>query len=99
METSGVAERRCQRGAGRRRRRCCSSVLRSGSEAQEAEEQRKKTMAWGKKEEFTPAVLFIYRRVGVVGVEVSHYHDRFCHKSPRGGTEWGGGSCNRAMTL
>jgi hypothetical protein len=40
---------------------------------QEAEEQREKTMAWGKKEKFTPAVLFIYRRVRVVGVEVLHY--------------------------
>jgi hypothetical protein len=38
---------------------------------QEAEEQRKKTMAWGKKEKFTPAVLFIYRRVRVVGIVAS----------------------------
>jgi hypothetical protein len=30
-------------------------------------------MVWGKKEKFTPAALFIYRRVGVVGVVVLHY--------------------------
>jgi hypothetical protein len=62
---------------------------------QEAEEQRKKMMAWGKKEKFTPTVLFIYRGVGVVGVAVLHYPDRFCGDSPRGGAEWGGGSSNR----
>jgi hypothetical protein len=38
-------------------------------------------MAWGKKEKFTPAVLFIYPRVRVVGVEVLHYPDRFCSKT------------------
>jgi hypothetical protein len=51
---------------------------------------------WGKKEKFTPVALFIYGRVGVMGVEVLHYPDRFCGKSPHGGTEWGGGYCNRA---
>jgi hypothetical protein len=35
-------------------------------------------------------------QVRVVGMVVLHYPDRFCGKSPRGGTEWGGGSCNRA---
>jgi hypothetical protein len=63
---------------------------------QEAEEQRKKTMAWGKKEKFTPTVLFIYRRVRVMGVAVLHYTDHFCGDSPHGGAEWGGGYCNRA---
>jgi hypothetical protein len=53
-------------------------------------------MAWGKKERFTPAALFICRGVRIVGVVVLHYPDRFCGKSPHGGTEWGGGSCNRA---
>jgi hypothetical protein len=53
-------------------------------------------MVWGKKEKFTPAALFIYRRVRVVGVVVLHYPGRFYGKSPRGDTEWGGGSCNRA---
>jgi hypothetical protein len=72
------------------------SVPQSGGEVQEAEEQRKKTMAWGKKEKFTPAVLFIYHRVRVVGVAVLHYPDCFCGDSPRGGAEWGGGYCNRA---
>jgi hypothetical protein len=42
-----------------------------GGRAQEIEEQRKKTMVWGKKEKFTPAALFIYRQVRVVGVVVS----------------------------
>jgi hypothetical protein len=63
---------------------------------QQTEEQRKKMMAWGKKEKFTPAVLFINRRVRVVGVAVLHYPDRFCGDSSCGGAEWGGGSCNRA---
>jgi hypothetical protein len=62
----------------------------------EAEEQRKKKMAWGKKEKFTPAVLFICRLVRVLGVAVLHYPDRFYGDSPRGGTEWGGGYSNRA---
>jgi hypothetical protein len=53
-------------------------------------------MMWGKKGKFTPAALFIYRRVGVVGVVVLHYPDRFCGKSIRGGMEWGGGSSNHA---
>jgi hypothetical protein len=44
-------------------------------------------MVWGKKEKFTPAALFIYRLVRVVGVVVRHYPDRFCSKSPRGGME------------
>jgi hypothetical protein len=51
---------------------------------------------WGKMEKFTPAALFIYLRVRVVGVVVLHYPDRFRGESPRGGTEWGGGYCNRA---
>jgi hypothetical protein len=91
---SGVVERRRRRGAGRRWRRF--SVPQTGGEAKGAEGQRKKTMAWGKKESFTPAALFICRRVRIVGVVVLHYPDRFCGKSPRGGTEWGGGYCNRA---
>jgi hypothetical protein len=53
-------------------------------------------MVWGKKEKFTHAVLFIYRRVRVVGVVVLHYPDYFCGKSSRGGTEWGSSYCNRA---
>jgi hypothetical protein len=65
MEMSGVAECRLWRGAGQRRRRL--SVPPSGDEAQGAEGLRKKTMVWGKKEKFTPAALFIYGRVGVVG--------------------------------
>jgi hypothetical protein len=35
----------------------------SNGGAQEVEE-RKKTMVWGKKEKFTPAALFIYRKKG-----------------------------------
>jgi hypothetical protein len=89
---SGVVERR--RGADRRRSRF--AVPWSGGEAQEAEGQRKKTMVWGKKEKFTPAALFIYLWVRVVGVVVLHYPDRFRGESPRGGTEWDGGYCNRA---
>jgi hypothetical protein len=74
-----------------------SPFSQSGGRAQETEEQRKKMMVWGKKEKFTPAALFIYRQVRVVGIVVSvPLPDRFCGKSPRGGTEWGGGSCNRA---
>jgi hypothetical protein len=53
-------------------------------------------MVWGKKEKFTPAALFIYRLVRIVGVVVLHYPDRFYGKSPHGGMEWGGGSCNCA---
>jgi hypothetical protein len=90
----GVDERRRRRGAGRRQ--CRFSIPRTSGEAQEARGQRKKTTVWGKKEKFTPAALFIYRQVGVVGVVVLHYPDRFCGKSPCGGTEWGGGSYNRA---
>jgi hypothetical protein len=91
---SGVVERRRRRAAGRWRSRF--SVPWSGGEAQEAEGQRKKTMVWGKKEKFTPAALFIYLRVRIVGVVVLHYPDRFRGESPHGGTEWGGGYCNRA---
>jgi hypothetical protein len=53
-------------------------------------------MVWGEKEKFTPAVLFIYHRVRVMGVVVLHHPDRFCGKSPRGSMEWGGGYGNRA---
>jgi hypothetical protein len=91
---SGVVERRRRCGADRRQSRF--SVPWSSGEAQEAEGQRKKTTAWGKKEKFTPAALFIYLRVRVVGVVVLHYPDRFRGESPRGGMEWGGGYCNRA---
>jgi hypothetical protein len=38
---------------------------------QEIGEQRRKTMVWGKKEKFTPAALFIYRQVRIVGIVVS----------------------------
>jgi hypothetical protein len=93
-KVSGVVERRRRRGADRRRSRL--SVPWSGDEAQEAEGQRKKMMVWDKKEKFTPAALFIYLRVRVVGVVVLHYPDRFRSKSPRGGTEWGGGYCSHA---
>jgi hypothetical protein len=48
-----------------------SPFSQSGGRAQETEEQRKKTMVWGKKEKFTPTVLFIYRQVRVVGIVVS----------------------------
>jgi hypothetical protein len=85
-EMSGVVERRCRSGAGRRW--SFFSVPWVGGEAQGAEEQRKKKTVWGKKERFTPTALFIYGRVGVVGVEVLHYPDRFCSKSPRGGMKW-----------
>jgi hypothetical protein len=43
----------------------------SGGGAQVTEEQRKKTMVWGKKKKFTPTALFIYRQVRVVGIVVS----------------------------
>jgi hypothetical protein len=93
---SGVVERRRRRGADRRRRRCWSSVLRSGGEAQEAEGQGRKTMVWGKKISLPPPPYLYACQVRVVGMVVLHSPDRFCGKSPRGGTEWGGGSCNRA---
>jgi hypothetical protein len=52
----------------------------------------------GKKSKFTP-IPYLYRKTEVVGiVVVIHYPDRFCGDSPRGGAEWGGGSCNRATT-
>jgi hypothetical protein len=73
-----------------------SSVLRSGGEAQEAEEQRRKTMVWGKKISLPPPPYLYAYQVRVVGMVVLHSPDRFCSKSPRGGTEWGGSSCNRA---
>jgi hypothetical protein len=91
---SGVVERRRRRGADQRRSRF--AVPWSGGEAQEAEGQRKKMTVWGKKEKFTPAALFIYPRVRVVGVVVLHYPDHFRGESPCGGMEWGGGYCNRA---
>jgi hypothetical protein len=91
---SGVVEHRCRRGADRLRSRF--SVPWSDGEAQEAQGQSKKTTVWGKKEKFTPTALFIYLRVRVVGVVVLHYPDRFRGELPHGGTEWGGGYCNRA---
>jgi hypothetical protein len=52
----------------------------------------------GKKNKLPPAP-YLYQRGRSWGSwGVFHYHDRFCHKAPRGGTEWGSGSCNRAMT-
>jgi hypothetical protein len=60
-----------RRRAGGRRRRSSFSVPQSGGEVQETREQRKKTMVLGKKEKFTPAALFIYRQVRVVGIVVS----------------------------
>jgi hypothetical protein len=76
-KVSDVVERQRRRGASRRRRRGGSLFSRSGGEAQETEKQRKKTMVWGKEEKFTPAPLFIYRQVRVVGVVVLHYPDSF----------------------
>jgi hypothetical protein len=93
-KVSAIVERRRRRGADRRWSRL--SVPWSGGEAQEAEGQRKKTTVWGKKEKFTPAALFIYLWVRVVGVVVLHYPDRSHGESPRGSTEWGGGYCNHA---
>jgi hypothetical protein len=90
-----IGEQRRRR-AGGGRWRSSFSVPQSGGEVQETREQRKKTMVRGKKEKFTLAALFIHRQVRVVGVVVLHYPDRFCGKSPCGGMEWGGSSCNRA---
>jgi hypothetical protein len=55
-------------------------------------------MVWGKKISLPPPPYLYARQVRVVGMIVLHYPDRFCGKSPRGGTEWGGGYCNRATT-
>jgi hypothetical protein len=53
----------------------------------------------GKKISLPPPPYLYVSQVGVVGiVGVFHSPDRSCRESPRGGTEWGGGSCNRAMT-
>jgi hypothetical protein len=65
-----VGEQRRRR-AGGGWRRSSFSVPQSGGEVQETKEQRKKTMVRGKKEKFTPAALFIYRQVRVVGIVVS----------------------------
>jgi hypothetical protein len=48
-----------------------SPFSQSGGEVQETGEQRRKTMAWGKKEKFTPVALFIYCQVRVMGIVVS----------------------------
>jgi hypothetical protein len=50
----------------------------------------------GKKSKLPPPRIYTEeaRVVGIVGV--FHYPDRSCSESPRGGTEWGGGSCNHA---
>jgi hypothetical protein len=50
----------------------------------------------GKKSKLPPPRIYTEeaRVVGIMGV--FHYPDRFCGESPRGGAEWGGGSCNRA---
>jgi hypothetical protein len=51
----------------------------------------------GKKSRFTPTPVFIPMRSGSWGSwGVFHCPDRFRSKSPSGGTEWGGGLCNRA---
>jgi hypothetical protein len=51
----------------------------------------------GKKSKFTPTPVFIPKRLGSWGSwGVFHYPDRFCERSPHGGTEWGGGYCNYA---
>jgi hypothetical protein len=92
----GIVDKDVERRRGADRRRSRFSVPWSRGEAQEAEGQRKKTTVWGKKEKFTPAALFIYLWARVVGVVVLHYPDRFRGESPHGGTEWGGGYCNRA---
>jgi hypothetical protein len=57
----------------------------------------RRRLCGGKKSKFTPTPVFIPKRPGSWGSwGVFHYPDRFCGESPRGGTEWGGGSCNRA---
>jgi hypothetical protein len=58
--------------------------------------RRRKTMVWGKKRSLPPPPYLYACQVRVVGMVVLHSPDRFCVESPRGGTEWGGGSCNRA---
>jgi hypothetical protein len=65
-KVSDVVKRRRRREVGRRRR-SSFSVPRFGGEVQETGEQRRKTMMWGKKQEFTPAALFIYRQRGSWG--------------------------------
>jgi hypothetical protein len=51
----------------------------------------------GVKRASLPLPRYLYCRTEVERVVVViHYSDRFCSESPRGGTEWGGGSCNRA---
>jgi hypothetical protein len=52
---------------------------------------------YGVKRASLPPPQYLYHRTGVVGiVVVFHYPDRFSGRSPCGGMEWGGGSCNRA---
>jgi hypothetical protein len=59
----------------------------------------RRRLCGGKKSKFTPTPVFIPKRLGSWGSwGVFHYPDRFRSKSPRGGTEWGGGYCNRATT-
>jgi hypothetical protein len=53
-------------------------------------------MVWGKKISLPPPPYLYACQVRVVGMVVLHSPDRFCGESPRGGAEWGGGSCNRA---
>jgi hypothetical protein len=53
-------------------------------------------MVWGKKISLPPPPYLYACQVRFVGMVVLHSPDRFCGESPRGGTEWGGGSCNRA---
>jgi hypothetical protein len=56
-------------------------------------------MVGGKKISLPPPPYLYVCQVRVVGiVGVFHSPDRSCTESPRGGKEWGGGSCNRAMT-
>jgi hypothetical protein len=51
----------------------------------------------GKKSKFTPHPHIYTEGPGSWGSwRVFHYPDHFCGRSPRGGTEWGGGYSNRA---
>jgi hypothetical protein len=71
----------------------CPLVRRMSAIGREAEEEEDV----GVKRASYPPLPYLYRGMVVVGVVVVfHYPDRFCGRSRRGGTEWGGGSCNRA---
>jgi hypothetical protein len=75
----------------------CPLVRRRSARGRRAEEE-EGTVAGVKRASLPPPHIYTEEAGSWGSWVVLHSPDRFCGEAPRGGTEWGGGSCNRAMT-